>query len=95
MARIGFWCDIIIQPLGERIILGGCVAGSGVILTHYISMMGMEFRGNMVYNSGVVALSVLMAMSSLVVGYIVFFSRTVGVSQLGFSSCCMRGALRC
>jgi NO-binding membrane sensor protein with MHYT domain len=65
--------SIVLSYKLDKIIIGGCVAGSGIVLTHYISMMGIEFKGSVDYNPGVVALSVLVSMFTLCLGYFLFF----------------------
>eukprot|EP01032_Pedospumella_encystans_P011108 gene11108-12942_t len=57
----------------QRILLGGFIGGAGVAVMHYLGMMSMEFQGKMVYNPGLVALSVIVAVLSVIGGFWVFF----------------------
>ena len=57
----------------HRIIIGGLLGGAGVILVHYLGMMSLEFQGTVKYNYGLIALSVIIALISVVGGFWVFF----------------------
>ena len=52
------------DPRLGRITLAGCVLGLGVAVMHYLGMFGMRFGGYTQWNSGIVALSVLIAMAA-------------------------------
>ena len=57
----------------QRILLGGFIGGAGVAVMHYLGMMSLEFQGKMIYNPGLVALSVIVAVLSVIGGFWVFF----------------------
>jgi NO-binding membrane sensor protein with MHYT domain len=57
----------------SRIVFGGVIAGGGVAAMHYLGMMSMEFQGTIRYNAGLVAVSVLVAIASVIGGFWVFF----------------------
>eukprot|EP01034_Spumella_vulgaris_P039252 gene39252-48488_t len=49
------------QSLGH-LICGGFVSGSGVCIMHYMGFWAMEFRGHIVWNKGIIAASLLIAL---------------------------------
>lgn len=56
-----------------RLILGGFIAGSGVVSMHYVGMMAMEFQGTISWNAGVVAATVLIACIACTVAFWIIF----------------------
>jgi hypothetical protein len=52
---------------------GGFLTGLGVCVMHYIGMVAMKFNGNIVWNEGVVAASVLIALFASTAAYWILF----------------------
>jgi NO-binding membrane sensor protein with MHYT domain len=57
----------------HRILLGGVISASGVIVMHYMGMMAMEFQGHVRYTGGIVFITVIVALVSAMLGYFTFY----------------------
>ncbi len=57
----------------HHLCIGGLLAGAGVCVMHYLGMWAMDFQGNIVYNYGVVAASVLIAVIASTAAFWILF----------------------
>lgn len=57
----------------NRIVIGGMLRGSGVILMHYLGMMAMEFQGTVKFNYGAVAAVIIMSLGGATGAFITFY----------------------
>mmetsp|Transcript_4077 Transcript_4077/g.4481 ORF Transcript_4077/g.4481 Transcript_4077/m.4481 type:complete len:352 (+) Transcript_4077:30-1085(+) len=68
--------DILILLATRRLtnlILGGCIAGSGVVIMHYIGMAAMEFPGQVHWNYGIIVASIVIAVVAGTAAFWIFF----------------------
>lgn len=55
------------------LVLGGAIAGSGVVIMHYIGMAAMELDGHIHWNVGIVAASIVIAVVAASAAFWIFF----------------------
>jgi NO-binding membrane sensor protein with MHYT domain len=55
------------------LILGGCVTATGIVVMHYIGMMAMVFQGTMIWDMGLVAASVIIAIVASIAAFWILF----------------------
>jgi NO-binding membrane sensor protein with MHYT domain len=65
--------SIVLSHRLERIFVGGVLGGGGVVAMHYTALTGMKFQGEVVFDTGMVVLSVVVAMIVMTSMYFVFF----------------------
>eukprot|EP01031_Cornospumella_fuschlensis_P030839 gene30839-37263_t len=72
ISHLGILKIICTQSLG-RLLLGGVVAGSGVLVMHYTGVAAMEFEGTIRWRAGIVAVSVFIAIAACMAAFWILF----------------------